>query len=311
MSAHAEGTAPVGRSIVGRHRAAVGGSADADSHSDGGPRSLGTQLNVDVGASSTLLNVNKGPVRLTRLVDGQVVEVPAAHQLVASVDGNESLEPAPGPNVTGKWASRFIDDPFRRVRQVVPASLWLPGRLRATPLPHPPCGKKKTVVLHLAVVSVSRDESTAVILRRGSTIRVRGRMDAIVDTKSASRPTGPEGVCGQVRDRGAGHRDELVDGNLNSYWNWATSIRSPRSSTRRYRNGTSTGLGCHGRRAGGLELVQVELLPPQDRNGSVEGVVAKRGRWVEDWWVEWGSVDFAEPATDRSTRQDDPNTESR
>ncbi|GIT31422.1 MAG: hypothetical protein Ct9H300mP1_34680 [Planctomycetaceae bacterium] len=34
--------------------------ADADSHSDGGPRSLGTQLNVDVGASSTLLNVNEG-----------------------------------------------------------------------------------------------------------------------------------------------------------------------------------------------------------------------------------------------------------
>ena len=62
----------------------------------------------------------------------------------------------------------------------------------------------------------------------------------------------------------------------------------------------------------GLELVQVELLPPQDQEtvrskGWWQSVV----EWVEDWWVEWGSVDIAEPATDRSTRQDDPNTESR
>ena len=125
----------MGRSIV----------ADIAPQSDGRPmlihtptadlEVLGTQLNVDVGASSTLLNVNEGRVRLTRLVDGQVVEVPAAHQLVASVDGNESLEPAPRPNVTGKWASRFIDDTSVVFGKWLPASLWLPGRLRATPLP--------------------------------------------------------------------------------------------------------------------------------------------------------------------------------
>jgi hypothetical protein len=38
---------------------------------------LGTQFNLDAEASATTLAVNKGLVRLTRLTDGKVVEVPA------------------------------------------------------------------------------------------------------------------------------------------------------------------------------------------------------------------------------------------
>jgi len=299
-------------------------SADIAPQSDGRPmlihtptadlEVLGTQLNVDVGASSTLLNVNEGRVRLTRLVDGQVVEVPAAHQLVASVDGNESLEPAPRPNVTGKWASRFIDDTSVVFGKWLPASLWLPGRLRATPLPHRPCGKKKTVVLHLAVVSVSRDESTAVILRRGSTIRVRGRMDAIVDTKIGFTTHWPRGgFAGKFEIVVPATEIELVDGEFEL----VLELGDFNSLSKKF-DSSLTGMELRQVWAVtvdepvGLELVQVELLPPQDQEtvrskGWWQSVV----EWVEDWWVEWGSVDIAEPATDRSTRQDDPNTESR
>ena len=41
---------------------------------------LGTQLNVDSDSTSTVVNVNEGRVRVTRLVDGSVVDVPADPQ---------------------------------------------------------------------------------------------------------------------------------------------------------------------------------------------------------------------------------------
>ena len=57
---------------------------------------------------------------------------------------------------------------------------------------------------------------------------------------------------------------------------------------------------------GRLELVQVELLPPQEK-------VQSKGWWqsVVDWWVELASFDVSEPVTERSSIQDGKKKESR
>src|SRR4051812_30043394 len=51
---------------------------------------LGPRLDVEAEPGSTRLNVNEGRVRVTRLVDGSVAELPALHQVVASGDDTEA-----------------------------------------------------------------------------------------------------------------------------------------------------------------------------------------------------------------------------
>ena len=58
---------------------------------------LGTQLNVEAESATTRLSVNEGRVRLTRLVDGRTAEVTARHQVVATADRTEALDPHPSP----------------------------------------------------------------------------------------------------------------------------------------------------------------------------------------------------------------------
>jgi len=52
---------------------------------------LGTQFNVDAQTAITELTVNEGRVRLTRVADGQAIDVPARHKVIASNADDQGL----------------------------------------------------------------------------------------------------------------------------------------------------------------------------------------------------------------------------
>ena len=131
---------------------------------------LGTQLNVEAEPSSTMVSVNQGRVRVTRLADGSVTEVPAEHQVVASVDRHAKLTVTRRPKPATTWQG---DLPTDRLH-----GTWLPrpgsrnGSLRTAPMLWG-C-PDKPITLYLVALSVSRCRPTPVLLTSGGKFRIRG-----------------------------------------------------------------------------------------------------------------------------------------
>jgi hypothetical protein len=138
---------------------------------------LATQLNVEVEPSSTMLSVNEGRVRITRLADGSVADVPAEHQVVASVDRHLELKVTRRPRPVTGWQSHLPTDGLH--------GEWLPkpgdsnGSLRTAPLlwgcPERP------ITLYLVALSVSRSRPTPVLLTCGGEFRIRGQIKSAGD----------------------------------------------------------------------------------------------------------------------------------
>ena len=135
---------------------------------------LGTQLNVEAEPASTMLSVNRGRVRVTRLADGSVAEVPAAHQVVASIDRGAELKVIPRPRPVTTWQSDLPTDGLY--------GTWLPkpgdskGSLRNAPMLWG-C-PEKPVTLYLVSLSVSRNRPAPVLLTAGGKFRIRGRIES-------------------------------------------------------------------------------------------------------------------------------------
>jgi len=138
---------------------------------------LGTQLNIEADASSTMLSVNKGRVRVTRLADGSVAEVPAEHQVVASVDHHAELAVTRRPKPVTAWQSDLATDGLH--------GKWLPkpgdsnGSLRTAPLLWG-C-HEKPITLYLVALSVSRSRPIPVLLTSRGKLRIRGRIESAGD----------------------------------------------------------------------------------------------------------------------------------
>jgi hypothetical protein len=134
---------------------------------------LGTQFNVDAKASTTLLTVNEGTVRVTRLADGRVKDVPADHQLTAAASLAE-FDVSPRPGSVDRWKSNLPED--------VNYGSWIPKTtsLRATPLLWRGCEEtnQKPILLYVAAVLVSRGGNPPVALTSGAKFRIRGRMES-------------------------------------------------------------------------------------------------------------------------------------
>lgn len=133
---------------------------------------LGTQLNVDAERTSTTLRVNAGRVRVTRLADGSVAEVPADHQVVVSASGLKAFEVERRPESVRSWQSSL---PSGAVY-----GEWVPdgganGTLRTAPVLLD-VGKKR-ITLHLAALSVSRCPAPPVVLTSGGRFRIRGQIE--------------------------------------------------------------------------------------------------------------------------------------
>jgi hypothetical protein len=71
---------------------------------------LGTQFNLAAQATSTVLAVNEGSVRLQRSSDGAETDVPAAHRVVASLDPTANFEVSPRESEANTWQSRLDID---------------------------------------------------------------------------------------------------------------------------------------------------------------------------------------------------------
>jgi len=136
---------------------------------------LGTQLNVDADPSSTVLNVNEGRVRVTRLVDGRVAEVPAGHQIVASLDRLVDYQARRRAEPVHSWQVTLPKDAKH--------GHWQPDKgehsdsLRAAPY-LVTCGRPKPLLIYLTAFSVASSDSPPVFLSPGGRFRVRGRMES-------------------------------------------------------------------------------------------------------------------------------------
>lgn len=136
---------------------------------------LGTQLNVEAGPAATVLSVNEGRVRMTRLVDGSVAEVPADHRAVASVDPRRELAATPRPAPAPVWRSEFPHD--ARYGEWQPDPGGDTGHLRATALLLT-CGRPKPELLFVSSAGPSARDASPLILQADGRFRVRGRLSA-------------------------------------------------------------------------------------------------------------------------------------
>ena len=134
---------------------------------------VGTQLNVDAGRTETILRVNEGRVRVTRLADGRVVEVPADHQVVVSASGRTEFKTGRQPESVRAWQSRLPSG--------VAYGEWMPGGDVLCTAPMLLDFQTKRVTVHLVAISVAHGALSPVVLTSGSMFRIRGRIRAAAE----------------------------------------------------------------------------------------------------------------------------------
>ena len=154
---------------------------------------LGTALNMETEPASTILRVSEGRVRVTRLVDGSVTEVPAKHQVVASASPKTDFSVNRQPEPVHSWRSNLPTGAIH--------GSWLPdleehsGGLQATPmvLYSGEKSKKKLAPFYVAIGSVSRGQSSPVALTHGAKFRIRGRIESTADVEFGFTTHNPGG----------------------------------------------------------------------------------------------------------------------
>ncbi len=131
---------------------------------------LGTRFDVEAELASTALNVSEGRVRIRRLSDGREVDVPAEHLVVA--DDERELTPERVSQVVNEWKTDFQRKPDNYGKWQT-ASKGRPASVKAIPLVPPDAPH---VTLHLAGISVDRSDGSRVLIEPGSRFVVRGRL---------------------------------------------------------------------------------------------------------------------------------------
>jgi len=228
---------------------------------------LGTQFDVDAGLLATTLNVNEGTVRIRRLSDGSTVDVSAKHRVVAAAD--RELLPVPVPDSVNRWASQLHLGPRATQGKWAPKTDAQDARLRAIPYT-PPQGH----TIYTVGLGLSYGDKPPVIVQPGSCLRVRGR---VVSAHKVYFGVTVRGSGGQFAGRFQttrpasefqGGRDfevvlEFRDFQLDP------SLRNIRGRLA----GDPFGLDvetfwCHTLdKQAGLDLTEVELIPPDDSKG--------------------------------------------
>ena len=134
---------------------------------------VGTSFEVEAGLASTGLNVSDGEVRLKRLSDGQSVNVPANHRLIATAD--QILTPEKLPDSVNHWKSQLSKGPERSYGEWSPATNDKRATLKAIPfVPQ----ENQSVTLHLLGLPVSRADNSPVVVKSGSRFVLRGRLSS-------------------------------------------------------------------------------------------------------------------------------------
>jgi len=90
---------------------------------------VGTRFDVDAGLAATTLNVSEGKVRVRRLSDGNTVDVPAKHRVVAAAD--REMSPVRVPDSVSRWESQLHLGPEGTYGKWSPGADAEDGKLRA------------------------------------------------------------------------------------------------------------------------------------------------------------------------------------
>lgn len=147
---------------------------------------VGTQFEVQTGLATTMLNVNQGTVRITRLSDDKEVEVHASQRVVAGA--GRDMSPVPVPDSLNHWKSQLHLGPVRGFGEWSPGYDGQGATLRA--VPHT---LQRGATIYVASLDVSLGDNAPVVLQADSQFRIRGHIASpheVYFGVTVSRPNG-------------------------------------------------------------------------------------------------------------------------
>jgi len=246
---------------------------------------LGTRFEVEAGLAATLLNVSEGKVRVKRLSDGSTVDVPARHRVVAGAD--RKLLPVPVPDSVNRWISQLHLGPDGAQGKWFPRAGAEDAALRAIPYTSP---EGKTI--YTASFVPSRGGKPRVVVQTGSWLRVRGRLTSahnvyfgVTVRRSSGEFAGRFQTIRPASSFQDGQDFEVVLPFL--HFRLDPSLRPIRSRLAIAPFGLDVeAFWCHslGEQAG-LEITEVELLPPSTSSGPDSRPAGRPKRPVMDIWT--------------------------
>ncbi len=167
---------------------------------------LGAQFDVTADLATTKITVSDGRVRVKRVTDGSIVEVPAANQTFVSIGAKERLSVRPVRKATHSWKANLkLDHHYgewvsaavefrRRARRLIQAGKmtreqaaerWMAANFRddegsvyAKPIRfgRPKPGENPTVA-YIVSVDISESATGPVVFVKGNKFRIKGKLD--------------------------------------------------------------------------------------------------------------------------------------
>jgi ferric-dicitrate binding protein FerR (iron transport regulator) len=138
---------------------------------------LGTRFDVESGTGATRLLVSEGAVRVTRLVDGDTIVVPARHEAVASLNRTERLTAVDQTAVVVAWSSDLGQGAKGVEGEWLPAAGGSPARLRAQPRLLQSSSRGQ-VTIHRVNFQIPWEGLQTLQLQPDARLRLRGRTSA-------------------------------------------------------------------------------------------------------------------------------------
>ena len=137
--------------------------------------SQGTKFDVDVELSTTVLIVYDGNVRVTRLADGSISNVSDGHQVTVAANPQDELKAVPRRKEVNYWKSVLLAEDSDGIWVNDPNEGH--ARLKAIPMlkTHVVEEGKGLETFYSCSFSVSRGESSPVVIDDDVKIRIRGR----------------------------------------------------------------------------------------------------------------------------------------
>jgi hypothetical protein len=134
------------------------------------------QLDIQTSSAEMIARVNQGTARVTRVLDGSAVNVPADQQVGIALGDSAPLAAVRRPQPVDHW-----DGNLAQVPEVI-LGTWLPPtetervRLRAAPLLWP-ISPDDSVMLHAVALAAWKTSDWPVLLHGDSRLRFRGRTE--------------------------------------------------------------------------------------------------------------------------------------
>jgi ferric-dicitrate binding protein FerR (iron transport regulator) len=136
----------------------------------------GAQFSVQTSQAESIVRVNHGVALVTTLRDGRTIAVPADYQVQVSLAGSDACQAVPQPHPVGTWTCSLLKGPEVSLGQWLAPTESAAMRLAAAPLLWP-IPDRDPVLLHVVAIAVWKNSERPVLLKDGSRIQFRGRID--------------------------------------------------------------------------------------------------------------------------------------